>query len=135
MDSFKRTLAIMQIELLRSELNQTSKEHFDEEMSEWKTLGNAGNLKKEVAKQRRLLHLLDPKLLTIQPYDLAVVHVLNRMANVVMTMGVKQAHTWACKEVGLDPGALCQKLAGSTNLANRVRNAMNAARRTLQNIS
>ena len=93
MDSFKRTLAIMHIELLRSELNQTSKEQFDEEMSEWKTLGNAGNLKKEVAKQRRLLHLLDPKLLTIQPYDLAVVHVLNRMANVVMTMGVKQAHT------------------------------------------
>jgi hypothetical protein len=100
MDSFKRTLAIMHIELLRSELGQTSKDSFDEKMLEWKTLGNAGNLKKEVAKQRRLLHVLDPNLLTIQPYELAAVHVLNRMAmeNVVMTK--KQAHTWACKLQG-----------------------------------
>ena len=129
------TLAIMHIELLRSELNQTSKKRFDEEMSEWKTLGNAGNLKKEVAKQRRLLHLLDPKLLTIQPYDLAAVHVLNRMADVVMTMTEKQAHTWACKEVGLDPGAWSQNMAGSSGLAKRVSQAMGVARRALQNIS
>ena len=105
MDRFKRTLAIMHIELLRSELKQTSKNRFDEEMLEWKTLGNASNLKKEVAKQRQLLHLLDPKLLTIQPYELAAVHVLNRMAMANVAMMGPQAHTWACNEAGLDTGA------------------------------
>ena len=68
-------------------------------------MSNAGNWKMEVAKQHQLLHLLDPKLLTIQPYELAAVHVLNRMAMANVAMMGPQAHTWACNEAGLDTGA------------------------------
>jgi hypothetical protein len=39
----------------RSQLEQTSKELFDKEMTEWRALIKAGNWKMEVAKQRQLL--------------------------------------------------------------------------------
>jgi hypothetical protein len=104
-------------------------------MREWKALGKASNLKMEVAKQRQLLHVLDPNLLTIQPYELAAVHVLNRMAMANAAMTLPQARTWACNEAGLDTGAWSHKMAGYSSLGTRVAQAMSYARRALQNIS
>jgi hypothetical protein len=133
MDSFKRTLAIMYIDLLRSKLEPTSKDRFDKEMLEWRNKQARTSFKKEVAKQHQLLHLMCPKLGTVLPYELAAANVLNRMAsNAEMTQ--PQAHSWACNEVGLDTGDWSKKLAGSTGLGKRVRTSMKTAKITLQNI-
>ena len=59
MVSFKRTLAIMHFDLSQSHLEQASKDDlFDKEVAEWMVLDKAANWKKEVTKQRQLLHLL-----------------------------------------------------------------------------
>jgi hypothetical protein len=93
----------MYIDLLRSKLEQTSKDRFDKEVLEWRNKQARTNFKKEVAKQHQLLHLMYPKLGTFLPYELAAVNALNRMAsNAEMTQS--QAHSWACNEVGLDTG-------------------------------
>jgi hypothetical protein len=93
----------MYIDLLRSKLEQTSKDRFDKEVLEWRNKQARTNFKKEVAKQHQLLHLMYPKLGTFLPYELAAVNVLNRMAsNAEMTQS--QAHSWACNEVGLGTG-------------------------------
>jgi hypothetical protein len=132
MDRFKRTLANLHIGSWWSHLEQTSKDRFDKEMPEWRTLSKAGNWKLEQTKQRKLLLQLDPELQTSLP-ELAALAVLNRMANVVMTK--KQARSWACKEAGLDTCAWSQKMAGSSSLNKRVSQAMRSAKITLQKSS
>ena len=113
-------------------MKQTSKDRFDKDFPEWRTLSKAGNWKLEQTKQRKLLLQLEPELRSSLP-ELAALDVLNRMANVVMTKS--QAHSWACKAAGLDKDAWSKEMAGLSTLAKRVSHAMSSAKRTLQNIS
>jgi hypothetical protein len=129
MDHFKRTLANLHIGSWWSHLEQTSKDRFDKEMPEWRTLSKAGNWRLEQTKQRKLLLQLDPEMRTSLP-KLAAVDVLNRMENAVMTE--KQAHSWACEETGLDTGAWSQKMAGSSSLVKRVSGAMRSAKKIIK---
>jgi hypothetical protein len=100
---FKRTLANPHVGFWWSQLEQTSKDRFDKEMPEWRTLASkASNWKLEQTKQRKLLLQLDPELRTSLS-KLAAVDVLNRRANAVMTE--RQAHEWDCEEAALDTGA------------------------------
>ena len=62
MDRFKRTLANLHIGSWWKHLGQTSKDCFDKEMPEWRTLNKAGNWKLEQTKQRKLLLQLKPEL-------------------------------------------------------------------------
>ena len=125
----------MYIDLLRSKLEQTSKDRFDKEILEWRNKQARTNLKKEVAKQHQLLHLLYPELGAVLPYELATVDVLNRMASDAVVMTKSQAHSWACKAAGLDKDAWSKEMAGLSTLAKRVSHAMSSAKRALQNIS
>jgi hypothetical protein len=81
------TLANLHIDSWRSHLKQTSKDRFDKDFPEWRTLSKAGNRKLEQTKQRKLLLQLDPELRTYLPYlpELTAIDVLNRMANEDMT--------------------------------------------------
>jgi hypothetical protein len=129
---FKRTLAIMYIDLLRSNLKPTSKKRFDKGILEWRNKQEGTNLKKEVAKQHQLLHLLYPKLGTVLPYEVAAVDVLKRMASDA-GMTKSQAHSWACNAAGLDKDAWSKEMAGLTSLGHRVSSASFNAKRALQN--
>ena len=134
---FKRTLAIMYIDLLRSNLKPTSKKRFDKGIL-WRNKQVGTNLKKEVAKQHQLLHLLYPELETVLPYELAAADVLNRMASnagIDSVMTKPQAHSWACKTAGLDKDAWSKTIAGHSCLQARVSRAMRSGKTTLQNIS
>ena len=135
MDRFKRTLANLHIGSWWSHLEQTSKDCFDKEMPEWRTLNKAGNWKLEQieqTKQRKFLLQLKPELRTSLP-ELAALDVLKRMANVVMTK--KEALSWACEEAGLDTDAWSKEMAGSSSLNKRVSQAMRSAKITLQKSS
>jgi hypothetical protein len=120
----------------RSQLEQTSKELFDKEMTEWRALIKAGNWKMEVAKLRQLLMghapagpkaapagLLDPELAAVDV-------LLSRIANAVMT--TKEARSKACEQAGVNTGAWSKKIAGSDSLGNRVSKAMRSAKISLQ---
>ena len=122
----------MYIDLLRSKLEQTSKDRFDKEMPEWRTSSKAGNWKLEQTKQRNLLLQLEPELRASLP-ELAALDVLNRMANVVMKK--KEALSWACEAAGLDTDAWSKKMAGYSSLSVRVTHAMRSAKQTLQRSS
>jgi hypothetical protein len=133
MDRFKRTLANLHIGSWWSHLEeQTSKDCFDKEMPEWRTINKAGNFKLEQTKQRKLLLQLKPELRTYLP-KLAALDVLNRMANVVMKK--KEALSWACEAAGLDKDAWSKEMAGSSSLKIRVASAMRDAKNTLQKSS
>ena len=113
-------------------MEPTSKDCFDKEMPEWRTLNKAGNWKLEQTKQRKLLLELKPELRTYMP-ELAILDVLNRMANVAMKK--KEALSWACEAAGLDTDAWSKKMAGSSSLRIRVYSAMRCAQITLQKSS
>ena len=129
---FKRTLANLHIGSWWSHLEQTSKDLFDKEMPEWRTINKAGNFKLEQTKQRKLLLQLKPELRTSLP-ELAALDVLNRMANVVMKK--KEALSWACEEAGLGTDAWSKEMAGSSSLNKRVSQAMRSTKITLQKSS
>ena len=122
----------MYIDLLRSKLGQTSKDRFDKGILEWRNKQARTNLKKEVAKQHQLLHLVYPELGAVLPYELAAVDVLKQMASDA-GMTKSQARSWACNAAGLDKDAWNKGMAGPSSLGHRVSKAMFNAKRALQN--